>query len=302
MSTKLLNLTALLILSLTFLFQTIQAENKEGNHLIKISLQKRISGDSVKGTSSFVRETQDWNPQETAIIICDMWNQHWCKGATRRVAEMAPIMNKVLVLARLKGVLIVHAPSDCINYYKNHPARKTVQNLKSKNAEKLVSEDKLPPEKDAVWPIDQSDGGCDCFPACKEGRTWTHEIDDLKILSSDAISDSGVEISALFDQKNIKNVILMGVHTNMCVIGRSFGLRNMVRLGMNVVLMRDLTDTMYNSRQWPEVSHFAGNSLVVEYIERYVCPTMVSSDFTGKRQFRFKADKPSRITSIPSEN
>ena len=45
----------------------------------------------------------------------------------------------------------------------------------------------------------------------------------------------------------------MGVHTNMCVIGRSFGLRNMVRLGMNVVLMRDMTDTMYDSKQWPEV-------------------------------------------------
>jgi hypothetical protein len=26
----------------------------------------------------------------------------------------------------------------------------------------------------------------------------------------------------------------------------------MVRLGMNVVVIRDLTDTMYNSKQWPE--------------------------------------------------
>ena len=57
----------------------------------------------------------------------------------------------------------------------------------------------------------------------------------------------------------------------------------MVRLGMNVVLMRDLTDTMYDSKQSPEVNHFTGNSLINEYIETYVCPSIVSTDFTGKK-------------------
>ena len=23
-----------------------------------------------------------WNPKETAIVICDMWDKHWCAGAT----------------------------------------------------------------------------------------------------------------------------------------------------------------------------------------------------------------------------
>ena len=31
-----------------------------------------------------------WDPAKTAIIICDMWDQHWCRGATRRVGELAP--------------------------------------------------------------------------------------------------------------------------------------------------------------------------------------------------------------------
>lgn len=85
-------------------------------------------------------------------------------------------------------------------------------------------------------------------------------------------------------------MILTGFHENICVIGRSFGLRNMVRLGMNVVLMRDLTDTIYNSKQWPFVAHYNGTGLMTEYIEKYVCPGMVSSDLTGKKQFRFKND------------
>jgi type 1 glutamine amidotransferase len=86
------------------------------------------------------------------------------------------------------------------------------------------------------------------------------------------------------------------------VIGRSFGLRNMARLGKNVVLMRDLTDTMYNSKCAPFVSHFTGNSLMQEYIESYVCPSMVSTDFTGQKQFRFKDDSRPLIAFITADN
>jgi hypothetical protein len=120
-------------------------------------------------------------------------------------------------------------------------------------------------------------------------------------MEGDAITDSGVEAGSLFMKKGIRNVILMGVHTNMCVIGRSFGLRNLRRLGMNVVLMRDMTDTMYDSASWPFVSHFTGNSLMQEYIEKYVCPTMLSCDFTGQKQFRFKNDTRRLIAFIAAE-
>jgi nicotinamidase-related amidase len=278
-------------------------DNKKANEeKIKVSLEKRIPSDSSMRSYTIVNEIQGWNPKETAIIICDMWNEHWCKGATDRVTEMAPFMNKVVSLAREKGILIVHAPSSCMDYYKNHPARKLGQKYKSKEAKDLISNDLLDSEIGAIWPIDQKDGGCDCEPPCKQGNPWTKQIDLIEISNQDAISDSGVEIAGLFKVKGIKNVILMGVHENMCVIGRSFGLRNMVRLGMNVVVMRDLTDTMYNSKQWPVVSHFTGTSLMTEYIETYVCPSMVSSDFTGQKQFRFKNDNRQIIAFIVAEN
>ena len=72
----------------------------------------------------------------------------------------------------------------------------------------------------------------------------------------------------------------MGVHTNMCVLGRSFGIRQMVRLGKNVVLVRDLTDAMYDPRQPPYVSHNRGTEMVVEHIEKYWCPSILSRDLT----------------------
>lgn len=284
-----------------------QSVAAQDDSLLRVSLQSRISStekDVAPRTLVIHQEIQHWNPKETAIIICDMWNQHWCKGATARVAEMAPRMNEVLTIAREKGITIVHAPSDTIGAYQNHPARKRAQQFRASGIEQRLGRGNLPSEADAEWPIDQSDEGCDCTPTCPHGPPypWKHQIDTLTIHDEDLISDSGMEIGSYFEEKSIKNVILMGVHTNMCVIGRSFGLRNMVHLGKNVVLMRDLTDTMYNSKSAPFVSHFTGNSLMQEYIESFVCPSMVSTDFTGKKQFRFKEDTRPLVAFVTAEH
>jgi nicotinamidase-related amidase len=263
----------------------VQVTGIGGGDGVAIHMQKRVAAGS--SGASVETEVQQWKPRETAIIICDMWNQHWCKGATSRVAELAPHLNKVISVARQQGMLIVHAPSDCMAYYKDYPGRKLALQYDDSKYVPLISESNLPSEKGAVWPIDQSDGGCDDAVRCKEASPWRKEIDALEIKDGDAISDNGAELAALFEHKGIKNVILCGVHTNMCVIGRTFGLRNMVRLGKNVVLMRDMTDAMYNSRMAPYVPHFAGRDLVINYIETYVCPTMLSTDIIGGQPFQF---------------
>src|SRR5688572_26478980 len=68
-----------------------------------------------------------WQPARTAIIVCDMWDSHHCLNAVRRVEELAPVMNRVLERARSQGVLIIHAPSSCMEPYKDHPGRKRAQ-------------------------------------------------------------------------------------------------------------------------------------------------------------------------------
>jgi len=108
-------------------------------------------------------------------------------------------------------------------------------------------------------------------------------------MDGDAITDSA-EAYYLMRQRGIKNLIVMGVHTNMCVLGRPFSIRQMVYQGMNVALMRDLTDTMYNPAMAPFVSHFEGTDLVVGHIERYWCPTLISGDLLDGKAFRFPGD------------
>ena len=304
---KLAVICALLAGSVLYFYTAVRAEGA-GSSENKLVFDVRSRAPLSDGTGRFrvVQKKLEWDPKQTAIIICDMWNQHWCKGATSRVGELAPRMNEIVSKARNMGILIVHAPSGTVEFYENHPARKRAQDApKSANVPGDISKwcrwiDEN--EEMLGYPIDHSDGGCDCQPMCKQGSPWRRQVDIIEVRNEDAISDSGVEIWNLLEQRGIDNVIIMGVHTNMCVLGRPFGLRNMARYGKNVVLMRDMTDTMYNSRMRPFVSHFTGTDLVVEHIEKYICPTITSMVFTTGPQFCFKNDKRPRVAFISAES
>ncbi|WP_071597006.1 isochorismatase family protein [Niabella aurantiaca] len=259
-------------------------------HELVLNLQKRLPAAANDSAIKTVTTPQHWKATETAIVICDMWDKHWCAGATRRVVEMAPAINDFITAARSKGVLIVHAPSGCMKYYENHPARKNATKWHAANTNFDVWRYKTGPEAGFQWPIDSVTQGCNDTPYCKPEDVWTKENDLIEIKDEDIISDSGSELAAVYKNKGIRNVLMLGVHTNMCVIGRSFAIRSLKEQGINVALVRDLTDAMYDSRQWPYVSHFTGVGLVVNYIEQYLCPTVVSSDITHKPAFRFKED------------
>ena len=76
-----------------------------------------------------IEEEVNWNTAETAIVVVDMWNEHWSWGATERVNVMAPRMNIVLERARQHGIQIIHAPSDTMDFYEAHPARRGILEL-----------------------------------------------------------------------------------------------------------------------------------------------------------------------------
>jgi len=141
-------------------------------------------------------------------------------------------------------------------------------------------------------PIDDSDMGCDCSTKCTIREAWTRQNAAIGIdPTADAVTDDGQETVNLLAERGIRNVVLLGVHLNMCVLGRPFAIRQMVHQGRNVALMRDMTDTMYCSKMRPQVNHFAGTDLVVEHIEKYWCPSFTSADIVGGKPFRFGEDR-----------
>jgi hypothetical protein len=127
-------------------------------------------------------------------------------------------------------------------------------------------------------PIDASDGGCDCDPPDKTYWAWTRQTPHVEIGEYDGISDNGKEVFYFLKQLGIKNLLVMGVHTNMCVLGRSFAIRQMTRWGIRCILVRDLTDTMYDPKDPPHVPHDEGTRLVVKHIEKYWGPSILSND------------------------
>jgi nicotinamidase-related amidase/type 1 glutamine amidotransferase len=260
---------------------------------------------------------ESWDASQTAVIVCDMWDAHHCYNAVQRVKDMAPRMNEFLKAARTAGALIIHAPSSCMAAYESHPAR--IRALSAPAAADPPAEiddwcSNIPAEDAGKYPIDQSDGGEDDDPAAhqkwhealkKMGRDpqapWTRQIDILEIDDQDAITDRGREVWNLLTARNIDQVILVGVHTNMCVLGRPFGLRQLAKNGKRVVLVRDLTDAMYNPAAWPFVSHHAGTDLIIAHIEKYVCPTIESTDLLGGQPHRFFDDQRKRLAMVLAE-
>jgi len=213
----------------------------------------------------------EFDTADTAIVICDMWDRHWCRGASERVDAMAPGLNEVIEAARSKGVTIIHAPSGTMHFYAGMPQRLRMQFAPEAESPEPLE---LP---DQPLPIDDSDEGCTTPPDEPFGA-WTRQHPGISMGEHDGISDDGMEVYSYFSQRGIENVVYVGVHTNMCVLDRSFAIKAMARRGLKCYLIRDLTDTMYNPAMPPYVSHDRGTELVVEHIERYWAPTMTSED------------------------
>lgn len=277
------------------------AAQEETGEILTLQARTRVPVEEGSERYHAVTRTLEWAPEKTAIVICDMWDDHYCPGAARRVGQMAPYMNKVVKAARQRGVLIIHCPSGCMDYYKDTPQRKLAQQApKVETDVPLQGWCHLDPDREGKLPIDDSDGGCDTPDHPEPHRVYTRQHKAIEIEKGDAITDSA-EAFYLMKQRGITNVIVMGVHTNMCVLGRPFSIRQMVYQGQNVVLMRDMTDAMYNPRQPPYVNHFTGVDLVVGHIEKHWCPTITSTAFLEGKPFRFPADQRPHLAIVMAE-
>jgi len=284
------------------LAQLLAGESAVGaeNDVLKLHARSRTVAkeEGAESRPAASEKPVTWKPAKTAFIICDMWDDHWCRGAAQRVVELAPAVNKLAHALRERGVLVIHAPSTCVDFYKATPQRKRAQAAPYAKTPVTLSQATRwgtkwcwpDPRREGELPIDDADMGCDCTPQCQIRAPWTRQISAIDIAGEDAISDDGQEVFNLLAQRGIDNILIAGVHLNMCVLGRSFAIRQMVTEGKNVMLVRDLTDTMYNSRRRPFVDHFQGTELVIEHVERCWCPTVTTADVMGGEAFRFRAD------------
>lgn len=111
-----------------------------------------------------------------------------------------------------------------------------------------------------------------------------HQIESIEISRTDAVTDDGEELLALLEEGEIEDVVVMGVHANRCMLGRPYGIRQLVYWGKKPVLCRDLTDSYHRDPR----GHSTGNEDMISHIERYWCPTLTSDQLVGGAPFQFQ--------------
>jgi len=258
-------------------------ERRRSTLLMTLREQKAVLHGQGVGMDRWVVQetTTEWPIDQTAFIIIDMWNDHWCAAEVVRTMPIALHINTTITHLRNRGMLILHAPSDVVNFYAAYQARQWVARLPK------APQPPIRPHVDPDYPlIVGKDDGCDSGQQ-PSAATWTRQsplitIDDGR----DGISaESGwwpqhsQEMWNIFASRNISYVLVAGVASNMCVLGRPFGIKALVTWGVRVALVRELTDPMFNSiTAAPYVEHDIAKQLQVEFIEKFWCPTVSVED------------------------
>ena len=244
---------------------------------LTVTLRSRTQPFKGSEDWSEVALTTTVKPEETALVLCDIWDKHWCESATKRCDVIAKRAAEVAKSMRAKGVFVVHCPSDTMDYYKGTMARKRMQDFTRVEFPKSLN---IP---DPPLPIDDKDGGCDDATESKMYRAWSRQHPAIEIDEAvDGVSDNGQEVYNALRAKGVKTLFVMGVHTNMCVLHRGFAIKQMTRAGLKCVLIRDVTDSMYNPKSKPNVTHDEGTQLVIQHIEKFWCPTCLSAELMKK--------------------
>ena len=227
------------------------------------------------GRPSFTKIRKKTN--EIAIIVVDMWNKHHCKPSEKRAAPLAHKVNGLLSILRKSGVQVIFSPSDTVSYYANYQQRKRIQKIgpPPKNVQPLqyLGEFNFPPLN--------VEFGCEHPDQDEGGAPWTRQHDALKIEKNDVISDNGDEIINFLAYRKIDTVLFVGVHSNVCILERSFGMKELKRWGFQTILIRDLTDSFSRpSNKFP--TQEARNNETIKYIETHVGYTIHSSQIIDK--------------------
>lgn len=214
------------------------------------------------------------DPRKTGIVVVDPWNFHWCKTATMRVDALIPRINRSLEACRELGMTVMLCPSDVVDNYVGWPQREIVLAMEQR-PEPLLHPVECPAPPDG--------GGCACgHDRCVTNYGWDGMHPALKIGPDDLIPDTLQEVWTICQDRQLTHLIYVGVHTQVCLLGKPMGLRNLKSAGMQCILARDLTDAHPGYEPERGFTPDGHTAEVVAHFERYLAPTIMMSDELAK--------------------
>ncbi len=217
-------------------------------------------------SGAIIVKSEEVDPRHVGVIAVDVWNYHWCKTATMRVDAFVPRMNKALDAARALGMTVMLCPSDVVDNYVGYPQREIIFAIPKVPVPSVV-DTSCPPAPDA--------GGCACGrERCAVNYGWDGMHPGLVIGPNDLMPDTQAEVYAVCQKYGLTHLIYVGFHTQVCLLGKSMGLKAMKAAGLHCVLARDMTDAHPGYDPARNFTPDLNTAQVVEHFEKHLAPTI----------------------------
>ena len=237
---------------------------------------------------------------EIAIIVMDMWDNHWDPCWVAHAGARAEPINRFLHGARAAGAVIILSPTSLIDANGGVYAR-----VKQREAAKRVPECPMPEDSGLNAPTAPPWGATRKVNNVKgrmngELTTARHivsnqhvgvDIEETDYLTGDG-DHSVQETWNILQKHGTKHLLYVGGATNMCLYLKPIGLRHMRARGIDTVLVRDLAIAWSDPYHWydrqeklPEnwgYTPLKADAFVADWMERDVCPSVTSRVFAGR--------------------
>ena len=230
----------------------------------------------------------DWEIplSETALVLVDVWNQHYLKDTQARAEEIIQSRIRPLLSATRKaGLPIIHAPSP--PQAKEHPTWQRLfgnhdEDSDGGTRERGSQESDSDPDS---WPpqdFRSRIGDYAQYALPEEPRDAEREAHraalrmhpDIQPEREEAIVATGDELHDYCSQRGILFLFFLGFNTNACILLRDYGTLEMSKRGYEVIVVRDCTTGMESSETHDGLWQTRGAVLFLEMFGKY----SVSSD------------------------
>ena len=246
-----------------------------------LTIRQRALDHETGTTRWLVNDTRvQFKASEMALVVVDMWDQHWCSSVTERTGEMAIKINRTANVLRDQGAAIIWAPSQTTSFYDNTRVR---------NRTLALPRTTVPPSAEMpqpAFPISTStNGGCDVNERFSAHQVWTRQISTLVINQERdyliSAENGTQELWNIVRAKKLKRFFYVGEAEDMCVMNRPFGIRNLRSRGVakdNVVIFRDAVYNLFNPVDQPYVSEVEAQALMTNFIEMFWASSALAGD------------------------
>ncbi len=234
-----------------------------------------------------VEKEKTFHSSRVAVLVIGMWSGHQCKVADDKLQELSPKVDAFLKRCRSKDMKIIFGSSSLTKLPKYANLRKNMKNIPfSTFKDKGLC---FPP-----IPFDDTDGGInERNPNFQRGEVDMNPA--IEIMDCDAMTDNSKEMLNYLYYHKCELLLVVGVHTNMCVLDRPYGMKNLARYGFPMALVRDLADPMIKPDGIVVKDREDALDKIVKYVEQYFAPSIDSRDLIfldkGKKIYRCDIDE-----------